>query len=70
MTPPRTHGGARPGSGRKPAPKQRRVSRATLPAPVAAALDRLRQRWGCSETEAIRRAIVVADGASVPEGER
>jgi hypothetical protein len=62
-----THGGARPGSGRKPAPKPRRVSRATLPADVAAALDRLCQRWGCSEPEAVRRAIVVADGASVPE---
>lgn len=62
-----THGGARPGSGRPRAPKQRRVSRATLPAPVAAALDRLRQRWACSEAEAVRRAIVWADGASVPE---
>lgn len=58
-----THGGARPGSGRPRAPKPRRVARATLPAPVAAALDRLRERWACSETEAVRRAIVWADGS-------
>jgi hypothetical protein len=65
-----THGGARPGAGRPRAPAQRRCPRATLPAPVAAALARICDVWGCSETEAIRRAVVAADRASVPEEER
>jgi hypothetical protein len=63
-----SRGGARPGAGAKhtvSATGERFAGRHT--AGSASALARLRVRWACSASEAIRRAVMAADRAIVPE---
>ena len=58
-----TRGGPRPGAGR---PRVRHVA-LLVSADDRAALARLRSRWTCDESEAIRRAITIADSTPPKE---